>query len=35
MTGGLFPSFYQLYLLASSDEIAQVAERRLDLEIGV
>ena len=35
VTSTLFPSIYQLYLLASSDAIAQVAERRLDLEIGV
>ena len=35
VTGGLFPSLYQLYLLASSNELAQVAERRVDLEVGV
>jgi peptide/nickel transport system substrate-binding protein len=34
-TGNLFPSIYQLYLLASSDAIAQVAESRVDLEIGL
>jgi peptide/nickel transport system substrate-binding protein len=34
-TATLFPGLYQLYLLASSDAIAQVAEQRLDLEIGV
>ena len=35
VTGALFPGIYQLYLLASSDELARVTERRLDLEIGV
>ena len=35
VTGGLFPSIYQLYLLASSDAIAQVAEGRVDVEIGL
>ena len=34
-TATLFPGFYQLYLLASSDAISQVAEQRVDLEIGV
>ena len=31
----LFPSVYQLYLLASSDELARVTERVVDLPIGV
>ncbi|MDP9471998.1 MAG: hypothetical protein M3Q71_15260, partial [Chloroflexota bacterium] len=31
----LFPSVYQLYLLASSDAISQVAEQRVDLSIGL
>ena len=35
ITGTLFPGLYQLYILASSDEIAQVAEQRVDLSIGV
>ncbi|MDP9362854.1 MAG: ABC transporter substrate-binding protein [Chloroflexota bacterium] len=35
VTSTLFPSIYQLYLLASSDAIAQVAEQRVDLEIAV
>jgi peptide/nickel transport system substrate-binding protein len=34
-TAALFPGLYQLYLLASSDAIAQVAEQRVDLQIGV
>ena len=34
-TSTLFPGLYQLYLLASSDAISQVAEQRVDLEIGV
>ncbi len=34
-TGGLFPGFYQLYLLASSDAIAEVAEQRVDVEIAL
>ena len=35
VTGVLFPSVYQLYLLATSDELAQVTERVLDVPIGV
>jgi len=35
VTGLLFPSVYQLYLLASSDELARVTERVVDLSIGV
>jgi peptide/nickel transport system substrate-binding protein len=35
VTSTLFPGLYQLYLLASSDAIAQVAEQRVDLSIGV
>jgi hypothetical protein len=35
VTAALFPGIYQLYLLASSDQLARVTERRLDLEIGV
>jgi peptide/nickel transport system substrate-binding protein len=34
-TSALFPGLYQLYLLASSDQVAQVAEQRVDLQIGV
>jgi hypothetical protein len=34
-TGLLFPGVYQLYLLASSDELARVTERVVDLSIGV
>jgi len=33
VTGALFPSIYQLYLLGSSSEMAQVAERRVDVEV--
>jgi peptide/nickel transport system substrate-binding protein len=35
VTGGLFPGLYQLFLLASSDAIAEVAESRVDLQVGV
>jgi len=35
VTGALFPSIYQLFLLASSDQLARVAERVVDLPIGV
>ena len=35
VTSALFPGIYHLYLLASSNELARVTERRLDLEIGV
>jgi peptide/nickel transport system substrate-binding protein len=31
----LFPGLYQLFLLASSTDLAKVAQQRLDLEIGV
>jgi peptide/nickel transport system substrate-binding protein len=34
-TANLFPGLYQLYLLASSDAIAQVSTQRVDLQIGV
>jgi peptide/nickel transport system substrate-binding protein len=33
VTGTLFPGFYELYLAATSDELAQVSERRVDLEV--
>ncbi|MFL5761326.1 MAG: ABC transporter substrate-binding protein [Thermomicrobiales bacterium] len=35
VTSGLFPGLYQLYLAASSDQVAEVAAQRLDLQIGV
>ena len=35
VTGALFPSVYQLFLIASSDQLAQVSERVIDLSIGV
>jgi peptide/nickel transport system substrate-binding protein len=35
VTGALFPGVYQVFLLASSGELARVAEQRVDLEIGV
>jgi hypothetical protein len=35
VTALLFPSVYQLYLLASSGELARVTERAVDLSIGV
>jgi peptide/nickel transport system substrate-binding protein len=35
ITSVLFPSVYQLYLLATSDELARVTERVLDVPIGV
>jgi hypothetical protein len=35
VTALLFPSVYQLYLLASSDELARVTEQAVDLPIGV
>jgi peptide/nickel transport system substrate-binding protein len=35
VTANLFPGLYQLYILAASDAIAEVAEQRLDLQIGV
>ncbi|MGI8477359.1 MAG: ABC transporter substrate-binding protein [Thermomicrobiales bacterium] len=34
-TATLFPGVYQLYLLASSDAIAEVVQQRVDLNIGV
>jgi hypothetical protein len=33
ITASLFPGFYELYLAADSDELAQVTERRVDLEV--
>jgi len=33
VTAALFPGVYQLYVLASSDAISQVAEQRVDVEI--
>jgi peptide/nickel transport system substrate-binding protein len=35
VTSTLFPSVYQLYVLAASDELARVAERAVDLPVGV
>jgi peptide/nickel transport system substrate-binding protein len=35
VTSVLFPSVYQLYLLATSDELARVTERVVDVSIGV
>jgi peptide/nickel transport system substrate-binding protein len=35
ITSALFPSVYQLFVLASSDELARVTERAVDLPIGV
>ena len=35
ISAALFPGLYQLFLLASSRDIAQVAQQRIDLEIGV
>ena len=35
LTAMVFPGLYRLHLLASSDAIAQVAESRVDLQIGV
>jgi peptide/nickel transport system substrate-binding protein len=35
VTGALFPGVYRLYLLASSDQLARVTERVVDLSIGV
>jgi peptide/nickel transport system substrate-binding protein len=31
----LFPGLYQLYVIAASSDIAQVAQQRIDLEVGV
>jgi peptide/nickel transport system substrate-binding protein len=33
VTSSLFPGFYELYLAAESDALAQVSERRVDLEV--
>jgi peptide/nickel transport system substrate-binding protein len=33
LTAGLFPGLYHLYLAASSDALALISERRLDLEV--
>jgi len=33
VTGSLFPGFYELYLAAESDSLAQISERRIDLEV--
>jgi peptide/nickel transport system substrate-binding protein len=33
VTSTLFPGFYELYLAASSDQLAQVTERKVDLEV--
>jgi hypothetical protein len=33
VTGTLFPGLYQLYLAASSDAVALVSERQVDLEV--
>lgn len=35
VTAALFPGVYQLFLLASSDELARVAERAVDIPVGV
>ncbi|MFN8592660.1 MAG: ABC transporter substrate-binding protein [Thermomicrobiales bacterium] len=35
VTGLLFPGVYQLYLLGSSDELARVTERMIEIPIGV
>ncbi|MGH2614922.1 MAG: ABC transporter substrate-binding protein, partial [Thermomicrobiales bacterium] len=35
VTGALFPSVYRLFLLGSSDQLARVTERAVDLPIGV
>ncbi len=34
VTGSLFPGLYQLQLAASSDAVALISERRVDLEVG-
>ncbi len=34
VTATLFPSVYQLYLLAASDELSRVTEQRVDLNVG-
>jgi hypothetical protein len=33
VTGASFPGPYQLYVAATSDKLAAVAERRIDLDI--
>jgi peptide/nickel transport system substrate-binding protein len=33
VTGSLFPGFYQLFVAADSDSLAQITERRVDLEV--
>ena len=33
ITGSLFPGFYELFLAADTDALAQVTERRVDLEV--
>ena len=33
VTGSLFPGFYELFLAAETDELAQVRERKVDLEV--
>jgi peptide/nickel transport system substrate-binding protein len=35
VTATLFPSVYQLYLLAASNELSRVAEQRVDLNVGI
>jgi len=35
ISAALFPGLYQLFLIASSSDIAQVAQQRIDLDIGV
>ncbi len=35
VSGSLFPGLYQVFVLAASSELAQVAQQRIDLEIGV
>jgi peptide/nickel transport system substrate-binding protein len=35
ISAALFPGLYQLFLIAASSDIAQVAQQRIDLEIGV
>lgn len=35
ITAALFPSVYQLYLLAVSDAVSQVSEQRVDLNVGI
>ncbi|HEV2106996.1 MAG TPA: hypothetical protein VGR16_01890, partial [Thermomicrobiales bacterium] len=35
VTATLFPSVYQLYLLAASDELSRVTEQRVDVNVGI